>query len=167
MRWFTPPVLIAVLWSASAAAEDLPPPPPPPVAPDVVAIVEPGKPMRLEFVAAAAPAPAATALGPATCTLPTVDRATTPSSACLTCHDGSSAADARHGHRFGIDYTSARMRPNSDLRPDPQGVNNVLLQSGQVACLSCHAPASPLQFHLAAPTGGKVSERLCIACHVQ
>lgn len=165
MRWSILSAVSAALWSVAAAAQDLPPPPPPPVAPDFVAIVEPGKPMRLQAVAAAVPAP--TAPAPATCTLPAIDRASTPSSACLTCHDGSSASDARHGHRFGIDYAGARARPSSDLRPDPQGVNNVLLQAGQVACVSCHAPTSTLPYHLAAPTGGALADRLCSACHVK
>lgn len=103
---------------------------------------------------------------PPACTLPGVDRASAPQGECLACHDGSSASDARAGHKFGFDYTAARSRPGADLRLDPQGKNGVILQDGQVTCLTCHAPTSTLVNHLAAPTGGPVADRLCVACHV-
>jgi hypothetical protein len=135
---------------------------------ELVPVVEPGKPMRLELVSTQ-PAAAAT-LAPCTISTP-VDRRTTLSSVCMTCHDGSrtGAADARKGHKFGVDYESARSRPGSGLRLDPESFGSlsvVILQAGQVGCMSCHSPTSTLPFHVAAPTGGPVAERLCVACHV-
>jgi hypothetical protein len=102
--------------------------------------------------------------GLVTCALGSVqDRAGTPSSTCMTCHDGSQAADARTGHRYDIDYTSA-FDPN--LRPNPQQFNAaIVLSNGKVTCLTCHDPASKLDFHLAGPLDGPAARRMCVACH--
>jgi len=123
-------------------------------------VVQPGQPMRFEKVAPpASAAPAASA-----CTLALVqDRATTPSSACMTCHDGSKAVDARTGHRYDIDYRSAFTQ---DLRPQPDVFNpRIVLSNGKVTCLSCHDPSSSLGSHLASPLDGPVERRMCVACH--
>jgi len=102
--------------------------------------------------------------GAVACGLSSVqDRAGTPSSTCMTCHDGSQAADARTGHRYDIDYTSA-FDPN--LRPNPQQfIAAIVLSNGKVTCLTCHDPASTLDFHLAGPLDGLPARRLCVACH--
>jgi hypothetical protein len=100
------------------------------------------------------------------------DRRTTPSSACMACHDGSvkGAADARTGHRYDLDYQRARRESTFiELRPDPEGYSAgmVVLQGGLVTCLSCHSPASAAPAHLAGPVDGPLAQRLCVACHVR
>jgi hypothetical protein len=128
---------------------------------DFRAIVQPGQPMRLE-----APPPAATRTARVAepCALPLVqDRAGTPSSTCMTCHDGSKAVDARTGHRYDIEYRSAF---DPDLRPNPEQFNpKVVLSNGRVTCLTCHDPASSIEFHLAGRLDGPVKQRMCVACH--
>jgi hypothetical protein len=117
--------------------------------------------MRLEAPPTAA---TRTALVAEPCALPLVqDRAATPSSACMTCHDGSKAVDARTGHRYDIEYRSAF---DSGLRPNPEQFNpKIVLSNGRVTCLTCHDPTSPADFHLAGPLGGPVKQRMCVACH--
>jgi hypothetical protein len=91
---------------------------------------------------------------------PTTSRASTPTSACTGCHNRSNAAHT--GHRVDIPYQA-----HSRLRPDPERFNPaVVLANGTITCLTCHDPRSTLPQHLAAPTGGRVEKRLCIACHV-
>lgn len=130
-----------------------------------VPVVEPGKPMRFELVKPPQPAtPTITAPSAAACALEKpLDRRRTPSSACLECHDGSKALQARTGHKYDVEYA----RPASDLRVDPEKFNaNVVLADGKVTCLTCHDPASTLPGHLAGPTSGDVDKRLCVACHI-
>lgn len=98
-----------------------------------------------------------------------LDRMTTPSSYCLTCHDGSKASsgapDARTGHRYDIEYYTAG---KPDLRQDPTAYNSrVVLPGNKLTCCTCHDPASSLPYHLAASTSGAVDKRLCVACHIQ
>jgi hypothetical protein len=102
--------------------------------------------------------------GSVSCTLGSVtDRSATLSSACMTCHDGSKAVDARTGHRYDIDYRSAF---DQSLRPNPQQFDpRIVLSNGKVTCLSCHDPTSKLDFHLAGPLDGPVARRMCVACH--
>lgn len=122
----------------------------------------------LAFVlAAAAPAVAQKTASGETCLVyGPVDRLTTPSSACLRCHDGSAASDARTGHSFDLDYARARTQPRSELSVDPEAVNSaVVLQGGLVVCLTCHSGTSTLPHHLAARVDGPVKGRLCVACH--
>jgi hypothetical protein len=99
------------------------------------------------------------------CILPGItDRRTTQSGACMMCHDGKNAKDARLGHHFDVAYPPP-MRP--DLRGNPTQFNPaVILVDGKVACVSCHDPASTRQNHLAAPTDGPLPKRLCVACHL-
>ena len=103
--------------------------------------------------------------GAAECTLGgPLDRKTTPSSTCLQCHDGSKGLNATKGHRYDLEYF---VKPGSDLRQDPERFNGaVVLAGGKVTCLTCHDSGSKLLYHLAAPTGGEVDKRLCVACHV-
>lgn len=121
--------------------------------------------IAVAFAAAlgAHPSTAGAQAGPGACIVGTVvDRRTTPSSACTTCHDGKLGM-GENGHRFDIPYDPSR---SPGLRRDPEKFNpRVVLVDGKVACMSCHDPASTLLFHLAAPTKGTVAERLCVACH--
>ena len=92
------------------------------------------------------------------------DRRTTPSSACTACHDGTRAPIGTNDHPVDIAY-----EPSSDgrLRPEPERFNpHVVVPDGRITCLTCHDPASKERRHLAAPTGGPVAGRLCVACHV-
>lgn len=100
------------------------------------------------------------------CILPGLtNRLATPSSACMICHDGKRARDARSGHRFDIPYPPP-MRP--DYRANPSQFNPaVVLVDGKVACVTCHDPASTRSDHLAGPTDGPVLKRLCVACHLR
>jgi hypothetical protein len=100
------------------------------------------------------------------CILPSItDRRTTPSGACMMCHDGRYARDARLGHPFDVPYPPP-MKP--DLRVNPSQFNpSVILVDGKVTCVSCHDPASTRQNHLAGPTDGPVLKRLCVACHLR
>lgn len=131
-------------------------------APRLVPILEPGKPMRFE----AAPPPTTTDPGaPEPCSLDTpLDRRTTPSSACMRCHDGSRASNAGTGHRYDIEYDPY----GKELRPEPEKFNEkVVLADRKVTCLSCHESLSTAPFRLAAPTGGTLEKRLCAACHIR
>ena len=111
---------------------------------------------------AAAPVLSCTLNGP-------LDRTTTRSSDCLTCHDGSKvtsgAPDARTGHRYDVEYYTAG---KPDLRESPTSYDpRVVLPGNKITCCTCHDPASTLPYHLAASTSGDVARRLCVACHVQ
>lgn len=139
-------------------------------APRLVPVLEPGKPMRMQVVVD----PAATTVqttaadgGFTVCAINApLDRTATPSSTCMRCHDGSKALDARGGHKYDIEYAYS-VRPGGDLRPDPMQFNSkVVLAAGTITCVTCHDPASTAPYHLAAPTSGDVSKRLCVACHI-
>lgn len=110
-------------------------------------------------------APAAAAGNFADCALanPATDRRTTASSVCLTCHTSGSGSFEHGGHPVGMAYVTY----GKDLRQNPQAFNPavVLQANNTVACLTCHDPRSQLVQHLAAPTGGEVAKRLCVACH--
>lgn len=140
--------------SRAAAAE--------PPAPQLVPVLEPGKPMRFQAVE---PPPPVQPAGLDSCELNLPrDRRSTPSKDCMKCHDGSRGANAGTGHRFDIEYVSH----GKELRPDPEKFNPmVILAGGMVTCMSCHDPASTAVFHLAAPTSGPVDKRLCAACHIR
>ncbi|MFO0581159.1 MAG: hypothetical protein U0229_02705 [Anaeromyxobacter sp.] len=94
---------------------------------------------------------------------PSTDRRTVSSTVCLSCHTSGSGAFEHGGHPVGMTYVTY----GKDLRQDPQAFNAaVILQANNtVACLTCHDPRSQLVQHLAAPTGGEVAKRLCVACH--
>lgn len=133
----------------------------------ITVVLEPGKPMRFETVtppALAVQGDVAGGGGPECALHAPLDRRTTPSSACTQCHDGSKALNASTGHRYDMEYF---VRPGGDLRTNPEQFNSaVVLANGKVTCLSCHDSASRLVYHLAAPTGGEVARRLCVACHI-
>jgi hypothetical protein len=113
-----------------------------------------------------APTPVQAATFP--CILPSItDRRTTPSGACMMCHNGKYARDAQVGHRFDVPYPPP-MNPDYRVSPSPEQFNpRVILVDGKVACVSCHDPASTLPNHLAGPTDGPVLKRLCVACHLR
>ena len=132
--------------------------------PQLVPVVEPGKPMRFQAVAPA-PIGGGDPTAPEPCGLDSPqDRRTTTSAACMRCHDGSRANNAGTGHRFDIEYNPY----GKELRPDPEAFNaKVVLADRKVTCLSCHEPLSMTPFRLAAPTGGTLEKRLCTACHIR
>jgi predicted CXXCH cytochrome family protein len=103
-----------------------------------------------------------------TCELSRLDRARTPSTACMQCHDGSAGPGVpfqmsrdRHGmsHAVGVDYAAAaseapeRYHPASALPPD------VPLVDGRIECTTCHDGA------LTTPHQVVDRRRLCLACH--
>jgi hypothetical protein len=132
-------------------------------------VVEAGKPMRFAAVTAAVVTTAPTAsIGPGgppdpiekVCLLESgsVDRASTPVSACTACHAHAGAG----GHPVGMAYVTY----GKDLRSAPMGFNSaVVLVANTLTCMTCHDARSSLPQHLAAPTGGDVEKRLCVACH--
>ncbi|GEJ57071.1 hypothetical protein AMYX_18120 [Anaeromyxobacter diazotrophicus] len=120
----------------------------------------------LVLAAAAEPAapPPGQASGPAVCALELGAERTTASSVCTGCHDGALGGSFEHGgHRVEIAYAPypAGLRP----KPEERKVN-VVLPGGRITCMTCHDARSALPSHLAAPTGGPVEQRLCVACHL-
>jgi hypothetical protein len=92
----------------------------------------------------------------------TLERRTVNSSRCTTCHPGGTASVGHAGHPCDVPYSTY----GRDLRLDPERFNAaVVLAAGKITCLTCHDPRSGLAQHLAAPTGGEVALRLCVACH--
>jgi predicted CXXCH cytochrome family protein len=103
-----------------------------------------------------------------TCELSRVDRRSTPSQACMTCHDGSAgaligfrmAADGRGmEHPVTVDYAAAAAAHPDHLRPASALPAEVPLVRGKVECTTCHDGASPDRKRVAT-----VSD-LCLACH--
>ena len=150
------PWLLALVPLAVLAAEPSPSPVPAPPAAAATATT----------TAATAAMDAGPAAAPAApqCALETgVDR-TAPSSVCTACHASATSSFDHGGHRVDVMYEPM---PGKDLRPNPleRGVN-VVLPGGRITCLTCHDPQSKLLDHLAAPVGGPVEKRLCVACHL-
>jgi hypothetical protein len=101
------------------------------------------------------------------CTLGRVDRANTPSSRCLSCHDGSVAPAVTgtavfpgdHGaHPVSVSYAFA-----------PRGVSiralgprdaRVVLPAGRVECVTCHEGRGRGPHHTVIPPA-----ELCASCH--
>jgi predicted CXXCH cytochrome family protein len=104
------------------------------------------------------------------CGLAKADRARTPSTACLSCHDGTAtptlAFANRHGgpgggaHPVDTDYFAASMG-NRRLAQPFDLPRAVVLVDGRVACTSCHDGMST---NAARVAGELVS--LCTSCHV-
>ena len=102
----------------------------------------------------------------ATCELSRVDRATTQSSTCMACHDGSvgptvgfEMVPGGMSHPVSVDYAlAAASHPDTYVPPTllPAGV---LLVNGKVECTSCHDGALTTPNHVVEPT------TLCYGCH--
>lgn len=98
-----------------------------------------------------------------TCTLGRVDRATTTSETCLSCHDGSTApavalhAVANGAHPVGVSYALAR--PESSLRRYGPTSARLVLPRGRVECVTCHAIDGRGPHWTVSPAD------LCTACH--
>jgi hypothetical protein len=108
-------------------------------------------------LAAAAPASDAADAAP-TCELGRSDRARTPSTRCLACHDGTAAAALGPSHPVEVDYARAAMRDPRRYVPASALPREITLVNGNVSCASCHDAASPQRAHTA-------MAGLCQACH--
>jgi hypothetical protein len=103
------------------------------------------------------------------CGLAKADRARTPSTTCLGCHDGTATPGVAfanlHGgpsgaHPVDIDYFAASAS-NRQLAPPFDLPRAVVLVAGRVACTTCHDGTSTSPGRVA---GELVS--LCDGCHV-
>lgn len=101
---------------------------------------------------------------PALCELERVDRASTPSRFCMSCHDGSVVAaggSRRPGeHPVGLHYASAWARRPFALRGAPAAA--LVLVEGRVECTTCHDGLSRERFRTALPMA---RSGLCTSCH--
>jgi predicted CXXCH cytochrome family protein len=104
--------------------------------------------------------------GSPVCQLHGADRALTPSTSCLSCHDGSAAPAVGSGpertagtHPAGVPYAGSPLS-GANLRPAGQLDPGIVLPAGLVACTSCHDGASREAHHVALSPG-----RLCVGCH--
>ncbi|HEY6101295.1 MAG TPA: hypothetical protein VIW03_17795 [Anaeromyxobacter sp.] len=95
----------------------------------------------------------------ARCELGRADRARTPSSRCVACHDGSAGPGLGASHPVEVDYAGASSRQPGRYVPASMLSPEIPLADGKVTCLSCHDPASPHRKHAVAP------DRICQACH--
>jgi hypothetical protein len=93
------------------------------------------------------------------CELARADRTRTPSSRCLSCHDGAAAPGLGETHPVDVDYARASLRDPSRYAPAAALPAAVTLVNGAVSCVSCHDAASPHRGHAVDPA------RLCLACH--
>ena len=98
--------------------------------------------------------------------------------ACLSCHDGISAAEKRVktvgewgilfdfgnlSHPLGIDYNQASSRKR-DLRPAAFLPSQIVLPEGKVGCESCHNLYSTLPHFL---VSSNLDSTLCLGCHAK
>jgi hypothetical protein len=96
---------------------------------------------------------------PSPCELARSDRTRTPSSRCLGCHDGSAGSTLGPSHPVEVDYATASARSPGRYVPAALLPAEVTLVAGRVACVSCHAQASPHPKRAVEPA------TLCTACH--
>jgi predicted CXXCH cytochrome family protein len=129
--------------------------------------------MRARWVAAAACAALAGAGGAgeggdARCELSRLDRARTPSTACMQCHEGTAGAAVPSrmtvrgdgsSHRVGVEYAAAAARAPERYAPASALPPDVPLVAGRIECTTCHDGA------LATPHQVVAQPRLCLACH--
>ena len=88
---------------------------------------------------------------------------TSPSSACISCHDDSAVTAMPSTHPYAIDY--ARVAAGKPQRFRPPALVQDLLLDGKVECASCHSPhdeATENPFRLRS----RDIVKLCTACHV-
>jgi predicted CXXCH cytochrome family protein len=98
---------------------------------------------------------------------PSTVRSLTPSSTCLSCHDGTSAAPTRvhDTHPVAVDYDGAWRRGAAALRAiDDVPPQIVLVTASTVECTSCHDPGSTLP-HFTALSLDRST--LCTGCHAR
>jgi hypothetical protein len=96
---------------------------------------------------------------PGPCELVRADRTRTPSSRCLSCHDGTAAPGLGDGHPVDVDYARASLHDPGRFAPAAALPPEVTLVNGAVSCVSCHDAASPHRGRAVDPA------RLCLACH--
>lgn len=97
---------------------------------------------------------------------------------CLECHlgtigpqanftlaaaNGSTPSHGSGSHPVGVDYAAAA-DANRQLRPPTFLPEEIQLPEGQVGCVTCHNPYSPLPYMLPMSNGGSA---LCLACHLK
>ncbi len=114
------------------------------------------------LVAAAHPtaqAQRAATVGDGVCTLGVADRAHTPSSRCLACHDGSAARSLGASHPVEVSYLAAATSAGPTAMP-PAPPAELPLVEGRVACTTCHDGRAPLPARTAL-----AGDALCYACH--
>ena len=117
-------------------------------------------------VATAALGAAGLASADGACQLSQIDRATTQSSTCMACHDGSAgptiAFDMATGgmsHPVAVDYASVVAKYPDTYVPPVALPAGVLLVNGRVECTSCHDGSLTTRNHV-------VDEmQLCYGCH--
>jgi len=102
-----------------------------------------------------------------TCELSRVDRASTQSSTCMACHDGSvgptigsfQMEPGGMSHPVSMDYASVTAN-QADTYVAPTALPpGVLLVAGKVECTSCHDGSLTTVNHVVDPM------QLCYACH--
>ncbi len=131
-----------------------------------------GAPRRWVLALAATVAAAGSARGApaakATCELARVDRARTPSHACLRCHDSSVGSailselrvdGTGASHPVGVDYARAAARSPTRYAPPESLPREVPLVNGKIECTTCHDASRPR------PMRVDQSPALCTACH--
>jgi predicted CXXCH cytochrome family protein len=103
-----------------------------------------------------------------TCELSRMDRARTPSTACMQCHDGSAgpavpyemkAGGGGMSHPVGVDYAAAAARAPGRYQPESALPRDVPLVGGRIECTTCHDGS------LTTPKQVVEQSRLCYACH--
>jgi predicted CXXCH cytochrome family protein len=103
----------------------------------------------------------------AICELSRMDRARTPSTACMQCHDGTAgpgvpaemAGGGGRSHPVGVDYADAAYRKPERYNPASSLPRDVPLVEGRIACTTCHDGALTTPQHVVQRPG------LCLACH--
>lgn len=104
------------------------------------------------------------------CTLARIDRARTPSSYCLGCHDGTIApsvtrfSEIRHdrSHPVGTDYAAIQATGFGALRPPAELDPALVLVDGKLECTTCHDGDAPSPSHTALPMNRSA---MCLGCH--
>lgn len=98
-------------------------------------------------------APLAGAAATPDCALTTSLGDAVPTRTCLECHRG----HAGRSHPVDVDYVSAALRPNADLRAPAEVIRRgLLLPDGRLECVTCHDARSPWAAKIALPPGAPV-----------
>jgi predicted CXXCH cytochrome family protein len=103
------------------------------------------------------------------CTLARIDRLTTSSRECLSCHDGTvgparaigPTPGSHDAHPIDVSYERAAQR-NPRLHSRFEISRSLALPDGQVACVTCHDGASKEPMHTALSLD---RGKLCTSCH--
>lgn len=102
------------------------------------------------------------------CELSRVDRASTDSYLCMSCHDGSAGKVVPFTmgpggmiHSVTVDYATAAASHPGTYVPAADLPKDVPLVNGKVECTSCHNWSQPAPSRVVDPL------RLCYACHLK